>query len=45
MQALIASRSSSNYYTPGTMEDNITDVSFNERDEVGLVRTICVKVL
>lgn len=44
-QALIASYSKSKYFDPANPEDHIPDLEASvERDEVGLVRTITVKV-
>lgn len=43
-QALILKRSTSQYYNPESPEAHVPDVSAAQRDEVGLVRAICVKV-
>lgn len=43
-QALISKRSKSKFYDAEAPEAHIPDVSAAYRDEVGLVRAICVKV-
>lgn len=43
-QALIATRSKAKYYNPHELEEHLPDVDAFERDEVGLVRAIVVKV-
>lgn len=43
-QALIATRSKAKYYNPHDLEDPEDEWVDIERDEVGLVRKICVKV-
>src|SRR5271156_5080959 len=42
-QALIATRSKAKYYSPDADDAHIPDLTTRERDEVGLVRAICVK--
>jgi hypothetical protein len=41
---LIATRSKAKYYNPHELDDHLPDVEAFERDEVGLVRAIVVKV-
>jgi Na+-transporting methylmalonyl-CoA/oxaloacetate decarboxylase gamma subunit len=43
-QALISTRSKSKYYNPHDLEEHVPDVDAFERDEMGLVRAIAVKV-
>jgi hypothetical protein len=43
-QALIATRSKSKYYNPHDLDEHIPDLDAQERDEIGLVRAIVVKV-
>jgi len=43
-QALISTRSKSKYYDPASLDEHPTDIDGINRDEVGLVRAICVKV-
>ena len=44
-QALISTRSKSKYYSGDLYDDNLLeDSGASERDEIGLVRAICVKV-
>ena len=43
-QALISKRSQSKFYDPEAPDDHVPDVTAVNRDEVGLVRAICVKV-
>ncbi|KIL53851.1 hypothetical protein M378DRAFT_19479 [Amanita muscaria Koide BX008] len=42
-QALISKRSQSKFYDPEAPDDHIPDVTARNRDEVGMVRAICVK--
>jgi len=42
-QALISTHSKAKYYNPNAEEEHIPDVDTWNRDEVGLIRTICVK--
>jgi hypothetical protein len=42
-QALISTHSKAKYYNPNAAEEHIPDVDAWNRDEVGLIRTICVK--
>ena len=44
-QAVISARSKSKYYNGDLADDHLPeDLSANERDEIGIVRAICVKV-
>jgi len=43
-QALISTRSKAKYYDPHNINDHTPDVNATERDELGLVRAISVKV-
>jgi hypothetical protein len=43
-QALISTRSKAKYYNPHNIDEHMPDVSAPERDELGLIRAICVKV-
>ena len=44
-QAVISTRSKSKYYTGNPADDHIPkDLADNERDEIGIVRAICIKV-
>ena len=44
-QAVISARSKSKYYNGDPGDDHLPeDLSANERDEIGIVRAICVKV-
>lgn len=43
-QALISTRSKAKYYDPEADESHVPDLAATERDEVGLVRAITVKV-
>lgn len=43
-QALITTRSKSKHYNPHELDEHIPDVDAFERDEIGLVRSIVVKV-
>ncbi|KAF8809282.1 hypothetical protein BYT27DRAFT_7094767, partial [Phlegmacium glaucopus] len=43
-QALISTRSKSKYYDPHSQDEHPADVDGINRDEIGLVRAICVKV-
>ena len=45
MQALIATRSKAKYYSADTEDAHIPDTAGAERDKLGLVRAICVKVI
>jgi hypothetical protein len=42
-QALISTRSNAKFYDPNAEDEHVPDVYAWNRDEVGLVRTICVK--
>lgn len=42
-QALISLRSKAKYYDSNAEESHVPDLTATERDEVGLVRSICVK--
>ena len=44
MQALISMQSKAKYYDPHNINDHTPDVNATERDELGLVRAISVKV-
>lgn len=43
-QALISTRSKAKFYSPDSEDAHIPDLAAMERDEVGLVRAVCVKV-
>ena len=43
-QVLILTRSKANYYNPYNIDEHSPDFDANERDELGLVRAISVKV-
>jgi hypothetical protein len=44
-QAVISAHSKSKYYTGDPADDHIPeDLAANERDEIGIVRAICIKV-
>ena len=43
-QALIATRSKSKYYNSHELEEHMPDVDAFERDEMGLIQAIVVKV-
>lgn len=43
-QALIKGYSKAKYYSPAKPDEHIPDVDAVERDEVGLIRAIAVKV-
>ncbi|KIL54083.1 hypothetical protein M378DRAFT_182669 [Amanita muscaria Koide BX008] len=42
-QALISTRSKAKYYSPHDVDEHTPDVGALERDELGLIRAICVK--
>jgi hypothetical protein len=44
-QALISTWSKAKYYVPDTEDAHVPDTSAAERDELGLIRAICVKVI
>jgi hypothetical protein len=45
MQAMISAHSKSKYYTGDPADDHIPeDVAANERDKIGIVQAICIKV-
>ena len=44
-QAVISKYSKSKYYNPETPDDDLTSLAAYHRDEVGLIRTIAVKVV
>jgi len=43
-QALISTRSKAKYYNPHDVDEHLPDPTGEDRDEVGLVRAIVVKV-
>jgi len=43
-QALISTRSKAKYYDPNSQDVDLSDVHADIRDEIGLIRAICVKV-
>ena len=43
-QALISTRSKAKYYDSSTQEAELSDIYADTRDEVGLIRAICIKV-
>ena len=43
-QALISKRSKAKYYNPHDIDEHTPDINAMERDELGLVRAISVKV-
>jgi hypothetical protein len=44
-QALIASRSQAKYYNPHDLDEHMPDIDGFDRDEVGLVHAVVVKVI
>ena len=43
-QALIRARSKAKYYNPHDIDEHTPDITAPERDELGLIRAISVKV-
>jgi hypothetical protein len=44
MQALIRARSKTKYYNPHDIDEHTPDITAPERDELGLIHAISVKI-